>query len=160
MVNVSNLRRQPGTSQREHRSGRMGGLRMPHSEVPEDSEVTVDALLEAATGGVVVLADVEAPWRGECRRCLGEARGKLEVQVRELYSPDSDPELCYPLPGDQLDLGPLVRDAVLLDLPQAPLCRADCRGLCPVCGVDRNSEGCDCVEPAADPRWAGLDILR
>ncbi|MGH9082909.1 MAG: DUF177 domain-containing protein [Acidimicrobiales bacterium] len=48
---------------------------------------------------------------------------------------------------------------MVLDLPMAPLCRQACRGLCPVCGIDRNGESCVCVAPR-DPRWANLDVLR
>ena len=47
----------------------------------------------------------------------------------------SDEEL-YPIVDDDLDLGPLVRDAVVLELPMAPLCRPDCAGLCPRCGAE------------------------
>jgi uncharacterized metal-binding protein YceD (DUF177 family) len=68
-------------------------------------------------------------------------------------------EETYPLVGDQLDLRPLVRDALLLELPLAPLCREDCRGLCAQCGTDLNSGPCEC-EPARDPRWNALDALR
>ena len=60
---------------------------------------------------------------------------------------------------DLVDLAPLVHDAILLDLPLAPLCREDCRGLCPHCGIDRNDASCDCQVPI-NPRWATLDELR
>ena len=55
--------------------------------------------------------------------------------------------------GDQLDLMPLARDAVLLHLPLAPLCRDDCAGLCPSCGNDLNQSTCDCDMTIPDPRW-------
>ena len=102
---------------------------------------------------------VRVSWEGECRRCTGRATGELEAEVRELFEEDSDPETTYPLRGDQLDLERLARDAVLLELPAAPLCREDCRGLCPSCGADWNEGPCGC-EPAPDPRWAALDALR
>ena len=69
----------------------------------------------------------------------------MVAEVRERYAPvggaDRDEE-AYPLSGDELDLEPLARDAVLLELPLAPLCSEDCRGLCPVCGANRNTEPC------------------
>ena len=95
---------------------------------------------------------VTRPWTGKCRRCLAPASGPLEVPVRELYTEDGDGEETYPLVGDEMDLEPLVRDAVLLELPLAPLCRPDCLGLCPFCGVNRNEEACSCEAPT-DPRW-------
>jgi uncharacterized protein len=53
-----------------------------------------------------------------------------------------------------------VREAVLLDLPLAPLCRPDCAGLCPECGADLNAGDCGHRPNATDPRWTALDDLR
>ncbi len=52
-----------------------------------------------------------------------------------------------------------MRDALLLDLPVAPLCRDDCAGLCPSCGIDRNQSTCDCDMTIPDPRWDALREL-
>jgi len=81
--------------------------------------------------------------------------------VRERFEDEAGPgdDEAYPLAHDLLDLAPLARDAILLDLPLAPLCREDCAGLCPYCGIDLNDETCDCQGPV-DPRWATLDELR
>jgi uncharacterized protein len=76
-------------------------------------------------------------------------------------TPDDDAdEETYPLLGDHLDLEPLARDAVLLALPLAPLCREDCAGLCPTCGAERAGGACGCDPAPVDPRWAALDVLR
>ncbi len=72
--------------------------------------------------------------------------------------PEADEE-TYELGSDYLDLAPLARDAILLDLPLAPLCREDCAGLCPTCGADRNEEACDCPTEVIDPRWVALEAL-
>lgn len=142
------------------RSGPIDGLEMPDSAVPEGRDVEVEARLEAAGEGVMVTADVRAPWEGTCRRCLGPASGLLSSRTREFYGDQGDPELVYPLRGQQLDLELLARDAILLGLPQVPLCRPDCAGLCPTCGTDRNTGDCGCGERTGDPRWAALDQLR
>ncbi len=63
-------------------------------------------------------------------------------------------------PFNPVDLAPLVRDAVLLGLPPAPLCEEGCLGLCPVCGANRNEARCSCDASPPDPRWAALDALR
>lgn len=158
LVGVANLA--DTGPRREHRSGPIGGLAVSASAVPAGAEVEVDALLEPVSGGVMVTATVIAPWRGECRRCLREASGTLRAWERELYEVGSDGEESYPLNGDQLDLEPLARDAVLLELPLAPLCSEECQGLCPRCGAVRNEGPCGCPEAPADPRWAVLDVLR
>ena len=54
----------------------------------------------------------------------------------------------------------MVREYVLLDLPDAPLCKDDCAGICPNCGIDRNMATCDCDTSATDPRWSALEGLK
>ena len=185
LVPITNLKRAPGTRRTERRCGRVGELRVAASVVPANAEVAADAVLDAVDGGIEVTADVSAPWRGECRRCLQPVEGVLQVHVRELYRrrddihasrphgpgqarttghhvhPDEEEdEETYPLRGELLDLQPLVRDALLLELPLAPLCREDCKGLCPTCGADLNDGPCPCDPVPADPRWAALDLLK
>ena len=159
-VNVVQLRRHPGSRRTEQRSGPIPDLQVSGSAVPSGARVDIDAVLEAVHGGVVVSADVSAPWEGECRRCLRPVAGEVQTHVRELYEEHSDGEETYPLRGDQLDLAPLARDAVLLELPLAPLCIEDCLGLCPECGANRNEGDCGHVIRNIDPRWAALDALR
>jgi len=161
VVNVGLLRRGGAHSRREQRSGPLAGLGVTGSHVPEHGEVAIDAVLEMASGtSILVTGTVTAPWEGECRRCAGAARGTLASSVRELFEDHPQPDETYKLGGDQLDLEPLVRDAVLLELPQAPLCAEACAGLCPTCGVNRNEGECTCVTEPTDPRWAALDALR
>ena len=57
---------------------------------------------------------------------------------------------------DKIDLGEVVREQLYLALPMKPLCREDCKGLCPVCGVNRNRETCTCQQEWVDPRMAAL----
>lgn len=160
VVNAGTLRRSPGSRRDESRRGPLAGLTVLGSRVPEDADVEVDVVMESMPGAVLVRGTVRAPWRGECRRCLDETSGTLAVEVRELFEERPDPEQTYPLTGDQLDLEPMARDAVLLELPLAPLCKEDCPGLCPDCGADRNSGDCGCLPEVTDPRWAALDALR
>ena len=176
VVHVARLRRSPGTRWHEVRRGPFdpdGTLKPANSAesaVPEGAEASCDAVLESFPGGVMVTATVTAPWTGVCRRCATPVRGLLEAAVRERFVPSPaggdrgdrgapGDEDAYPIVDDQLDLGPMVREALLLELPLAPLCRPDCQGLCPGCGVDRNHEVCACVAPV-DPRWAILGVLQ
>jgi uncharacterized protein len=83
------------------------------------------------------------------------------VAVNERFVDERGPgdDDAYLVEDDFVDLAPLAHDAIFLDLPLAPLCREDCQGLCPHCGIDRNEESCDC-RGAVDLRWATLDELR
>jgi uncharacterized protein len=172
-VNVAGLRRRPGARRQERRSGPIVGLAITSSRVPERAPVVVDVVLEVSDGGIVASGTVRAHSVGECRRCLREIGSELVVDVRELYEPRpaggrqlGDMEVAemeeetYPLTAESLDLLPLARDAILLNLPQAPLCRADCAGLCPMCGADLNEGPCSCRPTINEGRWAALDALR
>lgn len=77
--------------------------------------------------------------------------------MHELYQETlTDPD-AFPIENDQIDLVAVVRETILIDLPDAPLCRADCRGLCATCGADLNEATCGCVHEEVDPRWSALD---
>ena len=160
IVLLGELSRVVGAHRPERRQGPIPGLRISGSAVPEGADVTVDVVLESVPKAVIARGSVSAPWTGECRRCLREAAGEVSVEVVEVFEEDHDPEQTYPLEPDRLDLEPLARDAVLLELPLAPLCRPDCRGLCPTCGADLNEAGCQCQVAGPDPRWSALDVLR
>jgi uncharacterized protein len=103
---------------------------------------------------------------GPCMRCLEPARLEAEVDAREVDQRDAeDEELHSPYVGHEgreLDLGRWAHDAAVLALPSRILCRADCAGLCPVCGESLNdADPADHEhESAPDPRWAALDKLK
>ena len=134
---------------------------MSESDVPLDSEVDVALCLDSHFGGITARGSIRSPWRGLCRRCSVPILGELEVEVNERFveNPEPDDDEAYPISGDFLNLLQLVHDSVLLELPTAPLCRADCQGLCPICGIDLNDSRCDCLAER-DARWATLDALR
>lgn len=129
------------------------------SEVPQGSDVEVDLDLLPVGHTIEASGVVRAAWEGDCRRCLKRAVGVLEGEVRELFEPDPVEGESYALRHDEVDLEPLARETVVLELPPAPLCQEDCQGLCPECGVDRNEDTCSCAPPT-DPRWSVLDGLR
>lgn len=168
IVHVGGLRRRPGSRRRELRAGFIdpyGGAAPPgpgDSTVPAGSAVTCDVVVESFIGGVMVTGTVTVPWRGVCRRCMAEVGGELHVAVRERFTDEgpsrADEEACA-IVDDVVDLEPMAHDAVVLELPMAPLCREDCRGLCRWCGTNLNESTCECITPP-DPRWATLEVLR
>ena len=101
---------------------------------------------------------------GLCMRCLENAEVAVEIDAREVDQRGTeDEELRSPyIEGDELDLSTWAHDALALALPFQPLCRPDCRGLCPVCGASLND-----TDPAEhdharqpDPRWNKLRELK
>lgn len=115
-----------------------------------------------------IRATVEAP----CDRCLKPAAFDVDVKFDERYVPAGEEvkeeetelhpdELALAVyEGETLDADELVREQLLLALPTRLLCREECRGLCPGCGADLNSEACGCARDEVDPRWAALAALK
>jgi uncharacterized protein len=138
----------------------VAGLGSLGVSVPDDVPVHLDLTLTSDPGGLTAGGMIETVWVGECRRCGGPVEGRVKAAVRERFAGGgSDDEDAYLLADDVVDLEPLVRDAVLLELPLAPLCAETCLGLCPQCGTNWNESPCQC-RPAADSRWTPLDQLR
>ncbi len=159
-VSVADLLRRPGQRRHESIDAVLDGLQVLGSQVPLDAAVHVEVDLESLNEGMVVKGTAEAPWVGECRRCLGPVKSKLRTGILEVYEAHPTEGETQLLEGTEIDLEPVVREAVLLELPLAPLCRHDCAGLCPRCGADRNEVPCGCGTDDPDPRWAGLEGLR
>jgi len=127
--------------------------------VPAGTDLTLDLRLESVVEGILVSGTVAAVARGECVRCLDPVVLELRLPVQELYAypgaSAAEDEETRELEDDLLDLEPVVRDGVVLALPLQPVCRVDCPGLCPTCGVrlaDDPEHGHDDV----DPRWSAL----
>lgn len=166
VVHVGDLLRRPGTRKDVERDVELHGLALSASAVAAAEELELHAVLESMTDGVVASGTIEVAWTGQCRRCLAEVEGRLEVPFREIFERRPTEGETYPLQGDHVDLEPLVRETVLLALPLAPLCDEACRGPAPDtfpadvegegAGDDEEAE----AEPHRDPRWAALDALR
>lgn len=132
--------------------------------VPEGSDLAVDLRLESVSEGVLVSGTAQVTLTGECARCLDPISQELEVDVQQLYlypgnEVAADDDEVERLVDDMIDLEPLLRDAVVLALPLAPVCRDDCPGLCPDCGARLDDVGPDHRHDQVDPRWAGLRAM-
>src|SRR5512133_638932 len=131
--------------------------------LPVPGTVPAELALTKATTGTVFELAFTARLHGPCYRCLGDAVLELPIRAREYQAtnPQGSDELRTPyLVDDNLDLAAWSRDAVVLALPDKILCRADCAGLCGVCGKNLNDEPHTHDETPSDSRWAALEALR
>ena len=157
-VNARELLRVPGSSRRIEEHVDAADLSVTDERITGPIGVALDAV--SSIDGIVVSGNITIPWTTACRRCLTEVTGAAVVDVDEVYQDDVSDEEAFPIEGDQIDLAPAVREYVLIELPDGPLCRDDCAGICPACGVDRNESTCECDTSVRDNRWAALDDLR
>jgi uncharacterized protein len=134
--------------------------------VPAGADLTLDLRMESVTEGVLVSGEISGPVEGECGRCLRPVTDSVRVSIQELYAYEhsatdetTEEDEVGRLQGDLLDLEPALRDAVVLALPNHPLCREDCPGLCPECGVPWDELPAGHSHAQLDPRWAALAQL-
>ena len=126
---------------------------------PDDEPVRIVGTLERIAEGVVVRGTVHAPWQAACSRCLQPVEGEIDVHVDELFETAPLAGETYQLDDDALDLHPLVRDVLLLELPTRRCAGRTARGSVPSAAPTATPTACDCGSDESDPRWAALRSL-
>jgi uncharacterized protein len=160
-IDVRDLVGHPGLSRTVHVRGTLEDLGTEVATLKADEPVHGDLLLESVIEGILATGRLRSTFALRCARCLKDFEEDAHVEVHELFSsnPEGGDEDTYPLDAQGwLDPEQMVRDALGVELPFSPLHSADCRGLCSVCGGDRNLGECPGDHPEVDPRWADLEL--
>jgi uncharacterized protein len=164
LFDLETLQLRPGDGQRVDAEVRVDPLQLGGARYPVvGGAVPVRLDVARTLGGYALRLRFDALLEGPCMRCVGPASPTISVDAREIDQPGEDDELHSPyLDGGVLDLADWAREALVLAMPAQVVCAADCRGLCPECGVNLNE-----VDPeqhrheaAGDPRWAKLRDLK
>jgi uncharacterized protein len=166
-VNIARLGRRPGSMfplhDTVHSPSRIG---LELIGIAPGAPMDLDLRVESVSEGVLVTGTLSAPTTGECSRCLTPFTGQIEVPLTELFAyPDSLTEATTEedevgrVVDNVVDLEQPIIDAVGLELPFTPLCREDCPGLCPKCGVALATAEPGHQHDEIDPRWAKLAAM-
>lgn len=160
---VRDLVRSPGSMRTlEEQWPAPEALSTPLIGIPAGSAVDVELRLEAVHEGILVTGEVHAELVGECSRCLDPIHDGITVDLQELFlaaAPEGGSDEERLVVRETVDLEPVFRDAVVIALPFQPVCRPECQGLCPDCGIRLEDAGADHVHEQLDPRWAALAAL-
>ncbi|ORB86288.1 hypothetical protein B1987_23790 [Mycobacterium kansasii] len=166
-IDIARLGRRPGAMFTvQHTVDSPARIGVELIAIQRGAPLTLDLRVESVSEGVLVSGTAGAPTSGECSRCLTAIQGRVQVVLTELFAyPDSttaatteEDEVGHVV-DEKIDLEQSIIDAVGLELPFSPVCRPDCPGLCPQCGVALAAEP-DHHHDQIDPRWAKLaDIL-
>lgn len=161
VVNVRDLVHRPGEMrEREIEFAVPEKLGEGAASVAAGENIHLDLRLEGLHDGILVSAEVDTVAHAECVRCLDPVKIDVQVDFQELFAYSPDEAFDFVVRDDQLDLEPVVRDAVVLSLPFQPVCRPDCPGLDPVTG-ERLPDGFEQpIVEEIDPRWAALEAFR
>ena len=134
--------------------------------------VGVKGTLKKSIVTITVIGQISAAAELECTRCLLPVKNNLEIlfnaefvsaedftKAKEAELQEQDLDITV-YENDKIDVTELVREQILLNLPEQLFCDNDCRGLCEKCGANRNLLDCNCIETELDPRWSALKNLR
>lgn len=162
-VSVAEILGRPGSYRDVELRRSLPGIRNALGEVaadPIDARLRIESVVE----GVLVGGTTAARAEMRCARCLDPVGADLKLELCELFvAPGHEApaeEEVYEVHGLEIDVEPMLRDALALALPLNPICREDCKGMCARCGRNLNQGECDCTTDEVDPRWADLDELR
>lgn len=167
IFDLGGLRMSTGEGRRFELAVALGGFEFSGEQYrtePDLVEVRLD-LSRTTANGYALRLRFEVAVSGPCMRCLADAAPGFTIDAREVSQPGGGEDLESPYVSDEapvtLALRDWARDALALEIPPLLLCRADCLGLCTICGVNLNDAGPDHGhEPPPDPRWAKLSELR
>ena len=131
-------------------------------------------LLGNTLGDIRVQGRLQVTMEADCDRCLETARHPVESTFDLFYRPappahahhpseeveidEGEIELSF-YEGSGLDLKEVLREHILLSMPMQRICSEACKGICPICGQNRNNTGCECHAKSGDDRWEALKSL-
>lgn len=133
--------------------------RLDLSRVLPDPPLHARVELAPMPGGVLVRGSVTATVRHTCHRCLDEWDEGVDVAVAQLYVTEGDDVSDYVVEWPEIDLGPMIRDELLLSLPIAPTCKHGCRGVVDVTKSDLNTPTPDDPRDSVSPFAVLKDLL-
>ncbi len=150
------------TIQRFEATVSAGDLAVSTASIVDGTPIDVSGELVAGIGEFEVRATIRTTWQGECRRCLDPVEGTIDTEATATFVDGElgDEADVYPIDGDWLDVGEVVREELMLALPLSPLCGDDCEGADPDRFPTTGEAEPETAGPAApDPRWAALSEL-
>ncbi|WP_373229962.1 DUF177 domain-containing protein [Cohnella sp.] len=122
-----------------------------------------DVNARAADDRILVSGQISCSVGMQCSRCLDPIEEKIDIPFEEQFRivEDGNVEMnaddeAVPITGERIDLAPFLAEELVVQLPYAPLCKEDCKGLCPKCGTNWNEQSCGCDTVVVDPRLAAL----
>ena len=125
-------------------------------DLPEDDQYTAETAVDyaltvkAVSGSILVNGKISGVVKTSCGRCLAPVELEICNDEIELYYPREE------ITEEEFDITADIRDELLIELPMNPLCDEECKGLCPVCGVNRNRKECRCTQ-SGNLAWSALD---
>lgn len=128
------------------------------NEYDFDKNANFIGKVENLDGVLKLKGCLKISYKTKCFRCLKDLEDSLDINIKEVFSNSNENgyEDAYLFEEDYIELDDAMRDNILLNMPMKKVCTADCKGLCPSCGKQLNTEKCDCKKDENDPRLEDL----
>ena len=155
-INIASVLRNDGASKTFSGELELGTFDYIGSTLSFENPLKIEGLVKNIGGAIDITATVTGDYKTDCSRC---GKGVCEKLVADLFESldseftDIDDE-CITVNGNVIDISGSIEAAVFGSIPMQFLCKDDCKGLCPVCGIDLNENECNCEVEVYDPRFA------
>ena len=155
-INIASVLRNEGATKEFSGTVELGALDYMGSTLSFEEPLAVNGKVYSIGGALEISAEITGVYTSVCSRCGKPLSAKLSAQLFE--SIDSEftdiDEECITVSGNVIDISGSIEACIFEELPMQPLCMEECKGLCPVCGIDLNENECNCDTTVYDPRFA------
>lgn len=155
-INIASVLKNEGASQKFSGSMELGEFDLMGSTLSFGQPVMVNGKILNIGGTLEISAQIDGKYTTQCSRCGEGVEMTLSAELFESVENDfSDiDEECISVSGNIIDIAGSVNACIFNSIPLQFLCKEDCKGLCPVCGINLNNEECNCEDEVYDPRFA------
>lgn len=161
-LDITSIKNTPGEVQNVEQFFSLGEIKSQHGLITFDSPVMLKGTLSNEAGILVLSGYLQGDVSVLCGRCLEPFKLTINTEIDEFYyseliNGEEPGEEWVKFKGNKLDVSGELIKSILADLPMKILCSQDCKGLCPICGINRNQGKCSCANDDIDPR---LELLK
>ena len=155
-INIASVLKNDGASMNFSKEMELGDFDFLGSNISFKAPVRIEGKISNMGGTLEITGNAVGSYTAPCSRCNETVSMKLDAEIFESVESDfSDvDEDSLSLCGTVLDIGGAVRACIFNGIPLKFLCREDCKGLCPQCGINLNENECNCETEDYDPRFA------
>ncbi|MDU6296939.1 DUF177 domain-containing protein [Clostridium celatum] len=161
IINFSDLLSKRNRKKQISLSFKLEPLEFEGEEIRAIEDVKVEGVATSNEDVIVVNASIKTKLQLTCSRCLDTFIYPIDIDIEERFTNDIDLQQDGTMfvEGDSLDITEIIENCIISTLPIKRLCKDDCKGLCPECGVNKNVENCSCLDYDVDIRLAKLREL-
>ena len=155
-INIASVLRGDGSSKPFSGQLQLGKVEFMGSSIDFYSPLNIEGKVQNIGGTIEITAHIDGGYRADCSRCGAVVEENLDADLFESVESDfSDAdEECISVSGTVIDITGSIEACIFTSIPMQFLCKEDCKGLCPVCGINLNEKECNCEVEVYDPRFA------